>query len=133
MIGFTIGRREQWGAVRTAGILAAGLACTALLAAGAGADVGPLGGEIQVNSYTLGLQANPSVGATAGGEFVVVWRSRDSNGVDDDSYSVQGQRFASNGTAVGGEFTVNSYTADEQTYPMVAVRPGGDFVVVWQS
>jgi hypothetical protein len=33
----------------------------------------------------------------------------------------------------GGEFQVNTYTTSDQTFPVVAMDTGGNFVVVWQS
>jgi hypothetical protein len=38
-------------------------------------DGGPLGGEIQVNTFTTGLQSQPAVGVDPTGEFVVTWAS----------------------------------------------------------
>ena len=35
--------------------------------------------------------------------------------------------------AVGNEFLVNSTTADTQRFPAVAIAPGGDFVIAWDS
>jgi len=90
-------------------------------------------GEFQVNSYTTNSQSDPSVAAEANGDFIVVWKSDGSAGSDSDETSIQGQRYASSGTPIGGEFQVNSYTTMFQRYPGVAASPIGDFVVVWQS
>jgi len=55
----------------------------------------PVGGEFQVNSYTLDKQRAPSVTPIdPEGNFVVVWESLYSDGTDTD-WSVQAQRFAS--------------------------------------
>ena len=68
------------------------------------------------------------------GDFVVVWASYGSFGTDSAlSASVQGQRFASDGSAQGAQFQVNSYTSRDQVYPSVAADADGDFVVVWES
>jgi hypothetical protein len=40
-----------------------------------GASGVPIGPEFQVNTHTNGAQNNPSIGATPGGDFVVVWES----------------------------------------------------------
>ncbi|MCP4660059.1 MAG: DUF11 domain-containing protein, partial [bacterium] len=56
-----------------------------------------------------------------------------STGSDSAYWSIQGQRFASDGTAVASEFQVNTYTTGYQWYPAVAVDADGDFVVVWGS
>ncbi len=92
-----------------------------------------LGGDFQVNTYTTGRQRSTAVAADAGGDFVVVWQSRGSVGDDTSSYSIQGQRYASDGSALGGQFQVNNYTTNSQGEPAVARNDGGDFVVVWAS
>jgi uncharacterized repeat protein (TIGR01451 family) len=93
----------------------------------------PAGGEFQVNSYTTYYQTFPDVAADADGDFVVVWMSFGSSGTDDSSYSVQGQRYASDSTPAGGEFQINTYTTDYQIFPAVAAHSSGSFVVVWSS
>jgi len=91
-----------------------------------------VGAQFQVNTFTLFNQLHPSVAAAADGNFVVVWDSDFSAG-DPDFESIQGQRFASNGSAVGPQFQVNTYTTNSQDYPSVAANAQGSFVVVWQS
>ncbi len=96
------------------------------------ADGSPLGSEFQINSYTTGRQGSPWVAADTVGNFVVVWDSDWSNGPDP-YVSIQGQRFAADGSPLGSEFQVNSYTTGGQTHPMVSADPAGNFVVVWSS
>jgi hypothetical protein len=96
-------------------------------------DGTPLGGEVQVNSYTTSIQDLPAVAFDGQGRFVVVWTSFGSGGGDDDWSSIQGQRFDAAGGRVGGEFQVNSYTTQEQTFPAVAADDQGRFAVAWQS
>ena len=93
----------------------------------------PVGGEFQVNSYTTGNQYRPSVAVAPDGDFVVVWNSEGSDGGDGSGGSVQGQRFAADGSEIGSQFQVNSYTTDNQYLAAVAASPSGDFVVVWAS
>ncbi len=62
-----------------------------------------------------------------------MWQSYGSSGSDSSGSSIQGQRFAADGSAVGGEFQVNSFTADHQRHPSVAALFGGGFVVAWDS
>ncbi len=93
-------------------------------------DGSPAGGEFQVNTYTTGSQRRPAVAMDAAGNFVVVWGSRSGGGTDP-SYSIQGQRYASDGSPVSSQFQVNTYTTNLQRYPSAAMTPGGDFVVVW--
>ena len=90
----------------------------------------PLGAEIQVNSYTTGGQSLPFVSADENGNFVVVW---DSSSQDGSGLGVFGQRFDASGAPLGGEFRVNTSTVSDQLYPMIASKPDGDFVVVWES
>jgi hypothetical protein len=89
-----------------------------------------LGNEFRVNSYTTSGQARPSVASGSDGHFVVVWNSYLQDG---SYYGVFGQRFNASGVPQGGEFQVNSHTADQQRSPAVASSPDGDFVVAWQS
>jgi hypothetical protein len=95
--------------------------------AGSGAPLGP---EFRVNTFTTDLQYFPSVAADAAGNFVVVWvRGQGYAGTPD----VLGQRFAADGTPLGTEFRVNTYTTSGQSHPDVAADPGGSFVVVWSG
>ncbi len=107
--------------------------CAALEPSALRADLTPLGPEFQLNAYTTGPQQWPDVGFDAEGNFVVVWQSLGSGGDDTSGYSVQGQRFAPDGTPVGAQFQVNTYTTNRQGVARVAVTPAGDFVVVWSS
>jgi hypothetical protein len=91
----------------------------------------PQGTEFQVNTVTTGNQANPSVSADAGGNFVVVWTHMPDSGSD---WDVRARQFSADGTPRGPDFRVNTYTADRQgNRPAVAVDPLGPFVVVWDS
>ena len=96
-------------------------------------DGSPVASQFQVNTYTTGSQTDPAVNLDANGDLVVVWTSTDSDGTDVSSYSVQGRRFASDGSPVASQFQVNTYTSGEQTSPSVGVDTDGDFVVTWRS
>ncbi len=91
----------------------------------------PVGGEFQVNTYSTDGQWSASVAMKADGDFVVVWQS--SSDQDGDRSGVFGQRFASNGSPLGGEFQINTYTTYSQYRPLVAMNADGDFVVIWNS
>ena len=90
-----------------------------------------LGAAFQVNTYTTGLQRWPGVAVAPSGDFVVVWSSEGSAGTDTSGTSVQAQRYAADGSPVGGEFQVNTGTTNDQGYPSVATDAGGGFVVAW--
>ncbi len=108
------------------------IAAVLLIASGAGSGTARAD-DVQVNTYTTSTQGVPSVSLDADGDFVVVWESQGSGGTDSLGYSVQGQRYASDGTTVGGEFQVNSYSTSGQRHPSVSLDADGDFVVVWES
>jgi hypothetical protein len=93
----------------------------------AGAAVGD---PFQVNSYTTGHQRQPSLASDADGNFVVTWHSV---GQDGSGAGIFAQRFDREGTSLGAEFQVNSFTTSDQVYGAVASAPGGDFVVAWSS
>ena len=90
----------------------------------------PLGAQFRVNTYTTGTQSSPSVVSDSAGNFVVVWQG---NSQDGGSYGVFAQRYASDGSPLGGEFRVNSYTTFYQRSPSVASDSAGNFVVAWHS
>src|SRR5207244_6596259 len=91
------------------------------------------GRQAQVHTYTPGYQRYAAVTGDGAGNFVVVWESGGSAGSDTDGYSIQGQRYDSAGTPVGGQFQVNTYTTGDQYHPTVAGDGAGNFVVVWES
>ncbi len=99
-----------------------------LLATRAWAQV-PLGPEFQVNTYTTNFQWESAIASDSAGNFVVTWSG--SNGIDFDAFA---RRFSPSGTPLGsGEFRVNTFTTDLQTFPSVASDAAGDLVVVWPS
>lgn len=69
----------------------------------------PLGTQFQINSYTTNAQLYPVVAASPASDFVVVWESFGSAGSDSSGSSIQGQRFGSDGNALGLEFQVNTF------------------------
>jgi len=93
----------------------------------------PVGDEFQVNAYTTSAQQLPAVASNAAGDFVVAWQSVGSGGTDASGLSIQAQQFAADGTPVGGEFQVNSYTTNDQQVPDVGTDAAGNFVVSWYS
>lgn len=90
--------------------------------------------EVQVNTYTTGLQAGADVASLPGGGFVVVWQSYGSLGNDSDFSSIQGRRFGAGGAPVDAvEFQVNAYTTGRQANPTVSSAADGSFLVTWTS
>jgi hypothetical protein len=85
----------------------------------------PLASEFQVNSYTINIQAYPSVAAEPDGDFIIAWHSF---GFLDFTCDLFARRFSSTGTPLASEFQINSYT-NGQCVPRIAVEPDGDFVI----
>lgn len=96
--------------------------------------------EFQVNTNTSGYQDIPEVVALNDGGFVVFWRTESADDVvKDKTATLVGQRFDSNGDAVGIEFVVNSWFfrySDLDTNEMVSdaiVLDDGRLLVTWSS
>lgn len=93
----------------------------------------PLGPAFPVTGEPSVEVGDPSVHHGPSGEFVVTWQSAGSQGGDSDGSSVQARRFAPDGTPLGSQFQVNTYTTGNQTEPRAATLASGDLVVVWAS
>jgi hypothetical protein len=94
------------------------------------------GAEFQVNTYAIPENSGvsgPSVAGAADGGFAVVWASVGSPGTDTSGQSIQGRRYASDGSPLGAQFQLNTYTNSDQSSPDVAATAGDDFVAVWAS
>jgi hypothetical protein len=79
-----------------------------------------------VNTYTTGGQRLSSVGMTPAGDFVIAW---------DDHYplatNILAQRRDASGAPLGGEFVVNTQTADMRSGASAAMDAAGNFVIAW--
>jgi subtilisin-like proprotein convertase family protein len=100
----------------------------------------PVGEEFQVNTSTDNDHFSPSVEALNDGGFLITWQSgfyiyaSNGRGVEDFSnMEVYARRYDSNGSPVGDEFQVNTYTDDFQGIPSVVVLEDGDFLIMWTS
>ena len=89
-----------------------------------------LTGEILANTTTLNTQANAAIAMDDSGNFTVVWRDQTQDG---SSWGIYAQRFDTNGATLGGEFQVNTTTADTQWLPAIAMNASGEFVISWAS
>jgi hypothetical protein len=106
------------------------LVAIALVPSAAWPQGNPVGPEFRVNTFTTNEQRYASLATDSSGNFVVVWTSL----YQDGSYSgVYAQRYASDGSPLGPEFRVNTYTTDDQRYASLAADSSGNFVVVWTS
>lgn len=92
------------------------------------ADGSKVGGEFLVNTQTNGSQASPIVTGLSNGGFVVSWQDQNSTSGD-----IKAQIYGANGAPVGGEFLINSVTANNQNTPAITGLPNGGFVVAWTN
>ena len=105
--------------------------------AGGSTTTVPTGSVLQLNSYTTGQQAFPSIAALPSGDFVVVWQSDGSPGDDIggavSGTSVQLRRTDASGVPLGTDLQVNTWTFFDQTFPSATVLASGDVLVTWRS
>ena len=87
-----------------------------------------LTGEILVNEIQAGNEQWARVASDGSGNFVATWTSGHSGNLD-----VYARRFDSSGTALGGEFRVNTTAAGHQNDSSIAMDAFGNFVVVWEG
>jgi len=93
-------------------------------------DISPAGIEFPVNTFTTGNQDNSSIAMDADGDFVIAWES---NLQDGDGDGVYAQRYTADGIKAGSEFQVNTFLANDQNSPSIAMDADGDFVIAWTS
>ena len=90
------------------------------------ADGSTAGGVTLINTGTAADQIEPDVAALADGGYVITWRAQSS---DNSVMGIYAQRFAADGSAVGGEMRVG-YSGNE---PTIAALADGGFVISWTS
>ncbi len=84
----------------------------------------PAGGEFLANTFVNNHQRQAAVAMDGAGGYVVAWQSLNQ---DEDRNGVYAQRYFADGSPNGGEFLVNTRTADAQENPAVAMNASGDF------
>ncbi|WP_247894164.1 Ig-like domain-containing protein [Azospirillum oleiclasticum] len=89
-----------------------------------------VGGEVQVNTTTVGDQFRSDIVALTDQTYVVVWNSMSQDG---SGWGTYGQRISSNGSMIGTEFQINTATASDQNNVRIAALEDGGFVAVWDS
>ncbi|MGH7130917.1 MAG: hypothetical protein ACREJO_03110 [Phycisphaerales bacterium] len=91
--------------------------------------------EFRLNSTTTDQQQAVTAGGiahSASGGGVAVWQSYNQDALL--TWGVYGQRFGSDGSAVGSEFLINTASLlNDQQRPTVAMNDDGDFVVAWDG
>lgn len=93
-------------------------------------DGGAIGPEFQVNDYTLDNQQRPVVKSFNSGKYIVAWQSF---GQDGSANGVFAKLYSNDGTVLGGEFQINTYTEGNQENPSIAVLQNDNIAVLWQS
>ncbi|MGE5608344.1 MAG: SdrD B-like domain-containing protein, partial [Bacillota bacterium] len=83
----------------------------------------PQGSEFRVNTTTAGDQRYQAIAKSPEGGFVIAWQSM---GQDGSGWGIYAQRYNSAGLPQGGEFQVNTFTANSQTDPRVAIDAAGN-------
>ncbi len=89
-----------------------------------------VGNEWLVSTTTAHTQTHPAAAMDRNGRFVIAWDSWHQDGSDRGVYA---RLFDSAGTAITGEFAVNTTTAYSQAKPAVRFFPDGRFITVWES
>ncbi|HZF95962.1 MAG TPA: calcium-binding protein, partial [Allosphingosinicella sp.] len=82
------------------------------------------GGELLVNTSTLGTQDQPAIASLADGTTLVAWRHSGTTA------GIHGQLFDASGARIGGEFVIEQ---GGHSQPRVAARPSGGFLVSWNG
>jgi len=89
----------------------------------------PLGAEFRVNGP--GHSRNPVVAINPAGGFLIAWTGNFRSGDGDDG--IFARRYSDDGTPLGEELNVNTYTRGNQNQPAVAFDASGSFVFVWTN
>lgn len=88
-----------------------------------------LADEFQVHTQVENAQSNPEVTALSDGGFVIVWV----NSTSDETASILGQRFSSNGDRIGGEIELSEGSQQLNVRPIVDEVSAGVISVSWQD
>lgn len=88
------------------------------------------GNEFQINTYTNDFQSQPSVTSLSDGGFVVSWTSK---GQDGSKYGIYSQMYGDDGSKVGAETHVSTYTSDNQERSDITALNDGGYVITWSS
>ena len=89
-------------------------------------------GESTANNLLNFQQYDSQVTALSGGRFLLTWATNDT-AQDGSSAAIKARIFNADGSAAGGEFLVNTATADEQREPVAVQLADGRFVIAWTT
>lgn len=92
---------------------------------------GVAGAEFTISSETANGQGILALTALTGGGFAATWQDASGTLGDAAFTSIKARVFDSSGTALGGEFLVNTTTAGAQTGPRITALDGNGFAIAW--
>lgn len=94
-----------------------------------------IGGELQVNQFTMCNQGHADVATAKDGNFVVVWQDYfyHQRNCGQTKVGVFGRRYDIQGRPLTNEFQVSTETNHVMAFPAVASASSGGFVVVWET
>src|SRR5437588_4675787 len=90
-------------------------------------------GEFPVNTTTSSGQTHPAVMALPTGGFVVAWEDASNTDGDTTGGAVRAQIFTADSSKLGGEFLVNTTTANSEGEPAIAALEDGRFVIAYSD
>ena len=96
-------------------------------------STGALVGGAVVVSDVIGPAGSVDVLALANGGFLLAWSASGQPFPDSSGFSIRAQIFDATGDPFGGEFTVNSVSANNQQEPELLALPDGGFVAIYGS
>lgn len=88
----------------------------------------PIGAEFLVNSHQPDTQKSPSISGFDDGRFFIAWDSYDQDGTEEGVY---GQLFAADGSLMGAEFRLNTFTDPDQEEPATATNGTNLLIGSW--
>ncbi|HEY9843057.1 MAG: hypothetical protein ACAI44_30460 [Candidatus Sericytochromatia bacterium] len=92
----------------------------------------PLESGFRVNTYTIDNQSDADIAMDEDGNFVVVWQSARQD-IDEVLGGVYARHFDAEGVPLTSEIHVNTFTADAQFEPALAMDDDGNYAIVWTS
>lgn len=90
----------------------------------------PTGPEFQVNTFTPGEQGSPEATVLGDGGYLMAWSSDSQDG---SGLGVYGQRFAADGTRIGGEFRISPIDTYSQGVSDLHTLPDGRVLAIYRS
>lgn len=87
----------------------------------------PVGAPFGVNTHIDGAQYSADAATFRDGTSIVCWTENSATG------GIRAQRFAADGTKLGGEIAVSTLAPNDQSFPKVAATAWGGFLVTWMD